>query len=38
MTAKAVPVMQDLNSYLLVLTFAMLGIVGMIALIPSNKR
>jgi hypothetical protein len=27
----------DLNSYLLVLTFAMLGIFAMIAFIPSKK-
>jgi len=28
----------DLNTYLLVLTFVMLGIVGMISLIPAKKR
>jgi hypothetical protein len=37
-TAKAVPIMQlDLNTYLLLLTFVMLGIVGVIALIPAKK-
>jgi hypothetical protein len=37
-TAKAVSIMQlDLNTYLLLLTFVMLGIVGVFALIPAKK-